>query len=82
MSARADTDGFSWLNLAQSLGQQETFGLAERAYEQACLADPANADLLRARADNLMRAGHAAKARELLQHLGDAPPAPPKPAVP
>jgi hypothetical protein len=58
MSMRADMEGFSWANLAQSLAAGEEFDLAERAYAQACLADPGNADLRRARADNRMRAGH------------------------
>jgi hypothetical protein len=70
MSSRADADGFSWMNLAQSLAAEEDFDLAERAYAQACLADPANAALRQARADNLRRAGHPAEARDVLQGLG------------
>jgi hypothetical protein len=69
MAARADAEGFSWVNLAQMLAAQEDFDLAERAYAQACLADPANADLARLRSDNLLRAGHPAEARDALQAL-------------
>jgi hypothetical protein len=67
MSSGVDQPGFAWANLAQSLQQQDDFGLAARAYEQACLANPGNADLVRARADSLMRAGHAAEGREILR---------------
>jgi len=73
MSASVDQEGYSWVNLAQSLQQQEDFELAERAFAQACVASPGNADLLRARVDNLLRAGHAAEGRELLRQAGDAP---------
>jgi ferric-dicitrate binding protein FerR (iron transport regulator) len=78
MSAGADKDGFSWANLAQSLAQSEDCDLAERAYAQACVVEPANANLVRARADNLLRAGRSAEAREVLRGAGEAP-APPAP---
>ena len=84
MSSGADRDGFSWVDLAQSLQQSEDYDLAERAYAQACLADPANGNLARLRADNLMRAGRTGEGRELLRRLGDAPVLAPdavKPAV-
>jgi ferric-dicitrate binding protein FerR (iron transport regulator) len=73
MSAGADKDGFSWANLAQSLAQSEDFDLAEPAYAQACLVEPANVALTQARADNLMRSGRSAEAREVLHRVGDAP---------
>jgi hypothetical protein len=73
MSWRPDQEGFAWLNMAQSLQQQEDFDLAERAYQQACLVAPGNADLMRLRADNLLRAGHAAEGRDLLRQIGDTP---------
>jgi hypothetical protein len=83
MSAAADQEGFSWVNLAQSLQQQEDFDLAERAYKQACLTAPANAELMRLRADNLLRAGHAAEGRDLLRQIGEVPaPAPTAPPAP
>jgi hypothetical protein len=69
MSMRPDAEGFSWANVAQSLAATQDFDLAERAYAQACLADPANAALLRGRADNLMRAGRPAEARDLLRDI-------------
>jgi hypothetical protein len=81
MSSGAEQEGFSWVNLAQSLQQQEDFDLAERAYRQACLATPANADLTRLRADNLLRAGHAAEGRELLRQIGESPAPVPPPTV-
>jgi predicted Zn-dependent protease len=70
MSAGADRDGFSWSNLAQSLRQSEDFDLAERAFAQAGLAEPANADLTRARAENLLQAGRAPEARQILRRVG------------
>jgi tetratricopeptide (TPR) repeat protein len=70
MSAGADRDGFSWANLAQSLRQTDDFDLAERAYAQAVLADPANADLARARAENLLQAGRESEARGILRRAG------------
>jgi tetratricopeptide (TPR) repeat protein len=79
MSSGADREGFSWANLAQTLQQQEDFDLAERAYKQASLVEPANVNLLRLRADNLLRAGHAAEGREVLRQVGEFPP--PVPAV-
>ncbi len=82
MSIQSDANGFSWANLAQSLVAAEDFDLAERAYAQACLADPANTALLRARADNLQRAGHPAAARDLLQGPGNTPRAAGKPPLP
>jgi hypothetical protein len=82
MGAGAGKDGFSWANLAQSLAQSEDFDLAERAYAQACLVEPANATLAQGRADNLMRAGRSAEAREMLRQTGDAPPPLPEPAKP
>ncbi|MFI4983058.1 MAG: hypothetical protein ACHQIO_22130, partial [Nevskiales bacterium] len=82
MSSGVDQEGFSWINLAQSLQQQEDFELAERAYAQACLVSPGNADLLRMRADNLLRAGHAAEGRELLRQAGDTPALPLPPTAP
>jgi hypothetical protein len=82
MGSGADRDGFSWANLAQSLAQSEDFDLAERAYAQACLVEPANANLARARADNLMQVGRSAEAREVLRQVGDAPPPPPEPSKP
>ncbi len=81
MSARPESEGFSWANLAQSLAAGEDFDLAERAYAQACLAAPADAGLLRARADNLLRDGRPDAARDVLQGIGDLPlpaPAPPQ----
>jgi ferric-dicitrate binding protein FerR (iron transport regulator) len=73
MGSGADKAGFSWVNLAQSLVQSEDFELAERAYAQACLVEPANGNLARARADNLMQVGRSAEARELLRQVGEAP---------
>jgi hypothetical protein len=78
MSSAVDQEGFPWVNLAQSLQQQEDFDLAERAYKQACLVAPANAELMRLRADNLLRAGHAAEGRDLMRQIGEVP-APVKP---
>jgi tetratricopeptide (TPR) repeat protein len=82
MSAGVEQVGYAWPNLAQSLQQAEDFDLAERAYEQACVADPANADLMRARADNLLRAGHPKEGRELLRQAGELPAPAPAPTVP
>jgi ferric-dicitrate binding protein FerR (iron transport regulator) len=86
MSSGAEQEGFQWVNLAQSLQQQEDFDLAERAYKQACLLAPANAELMRLRADNLLRAGHAAEGREVLRQIGEvsapAPTLPPAPVKP
>jgi len=79
MSSGADREGFAWAGLAQSLQQEEDFDLAERAYEQACASNPGNPDLMRARADNLLRAGRAAEGRELLRQIGDVPAPPPAP---
>jgi tetratricopeptide (TPR) repeat protein len=77
MSAGVDQPGYAWVNLAQSLEQQEDYDLAERAYEQACVAAPGNADLMRMRADNLLRAGHAVEGREVLRRIGNMPVPPP-----
>jgi hypothetical protein len=83
MAMRPDAEGFSWANVAQSLVAQEDYDLAERAFAQACLADPANAPLLRARADNLLRAGRSAEARDLIRGIKDLPtPAPAQPGSP
>ncbi len=82
MSSGTDRDGFTWANLAQSLQQSEDFDLAERAYAQACLVDPGNPNLARARADNLMQAGRGAEGRELLRHIPDGPVPPPEPVKP
>jgi ferric-dicitrate binding protein FerR (iron transport regulator) len=83
MSSGAGREGFAWVNLAQQLQQEEDFDLAERAYEQVCAENPGNPDLLRARADNLMRAGRAAEGREVLKQIGDVPaPLPPAPLPP
>jgi ferric-dicitrate binding protein FerR (iron transport regulator) len=76
MGSGADKDGFSWANLAQSLAQSDDLDLAERAYAQACLVEPANVNLARVRADNLLRAGRTAEAREVLGKVGEIPAAP------
>jgi len=82
MSVGVDKDGFSWANLAQSLQQSEDFDLAERAYAQACLVEPANANLARARADNLMQAGRGTEGRDLIRRIGDGPVLPAEPVKP
>jgi predicted Zn-dependent protease len=76
MGAGAGKDGFSWATLAQSLAQSEDLDLAERAYAQACLVEPGNANLAVARADNLTRAGRTAEAREVLRRAAGFPASP------
>jgi tetratricopeptide (TPR) repeat protein len=60
-----------WTGLANLLQQAAELNLAERAFAQACQAEPANGDLLWRRANNLLQAGEPVAARRLLRQLAD-----------
>jgi hypothetical protein len=63
----------SWRTLAQALARQEDFDLANRAYEQACQAEPDNARMLWERAQNLERSGRRRNAARLYRRLARGP---------
>jgi hypothetical protein len=71
MAAGVAKDGFSWTGLAQTLQQQQDYELAERAFAQASTAEPGNADVLWARANNLLLAGKPVEARRLFRRIAD-----------
>ena len=58
-----------WSNLAATYHHKGQYDLAQRAYELAIQADPANADLLWLQARTLIEAGHPAEARQRLELL-------------
>jgi hypothetical protein len=65
LTAAVVREGFAWRELAQSLAGEGDFDLAERAYERACAAQPADPNLVAERAQNLRWAGKPLKALEL-----------------
>jgi tetratricopeptide (TPR) repeat protein len=64
-------DPDSWLELAKGLNRQEDFDLAELAYAQAVEADPADAQALWERAQNLERAGRPEEAQKVYLRLAE-----------
>jgi len=59
----------TWVRLARELGAAGDHRFAERAFAEACAADPDDAEALWERARNLRRAGREEDARRMLRRL-------------
>ena len=69
--AQRPNESGPWLGLAQALGREGDFALADRAYAAAFEAEPTNAEVLWERAQNLRRSGKAAEAQKLYRQLAE-----------
>jgi tetratricopeptide (TPR) repeat protein len=60
-----------WLTMAQTLREEGSYLLADRAFVQAFAAEPTNAQILWERAMTLQQAGRNPEAKKLFQQLAD-----------
>jgi ferric-dicitrate binding protein FerR (iron transport regulator)/tetratricopeptide (TPR) repeat protein len=67
--AQRPNESGPWLGLAQALGREGDFALADRAYAAAFEAEPTNPQILWDRAQSLRQNGQSAQAQKLLRQI-------------